>query len=693
MEMKDDTGVAEYEKSTDNLLHAAPLDAAGMEDNDVMLDLSCFGGGGYDSAAAAMEEADHQDLMDSAAAIFCDDLIPPLPDFQCMSSSSSSSSSVKPVAYQSTASSSVSSTSSSWAVLRSESEEHNVAAGGYTSHHDHSHGHHPQQVVREQSNGLDEDGDIGCMDVMETLSYIDLLDESGQVWGYKDSPVFYSSPVEAFQAENELQRPEPMAETHTEGLDKSEDLAMVFFEWLKSNKESISAEDLRSIKLKKSTIESAAKRLGNGKEGMKRLLQLILEWVQHHQLQRKPSREEGVAAAAAQPQFPNHPYPDTNLSNSNFQPDLSHTSPWSVGSSAGLDPMMAVGVPAPFGHLSNMADQQWPPLCMNYDNSTNAGQNLTPALHPFGAAAFNQYPCQYYPAVGNVSYLNGAVSEEVFVRTGSAATKEARKKRMARQRRFLPHHRHHHHHSSSGNGKAHGQHHGSNGLSNQMRMLTGAGQLGRVNMDESCANISHPPSGGYWAYLHNASPPQPPHLPVVPNSGNSIQGNEESPSYQRPIALDRRQGSKPEKNLRFLLQKVLKQSDVGSLGRIVLPKKEAETHLPQLTARDGINIAMEDIGTSNVWNMRYRFWPNNKSRMYLLENTGDFVRSNGLQEGDFIVIYSDIKCGKYMIRGVKVRQQGPKPDIRRSGKALKKNTWPTSNGSPFAPPSPKTPLA
>ncbi|MFS8009574.1 putative DNA-binding pseudobarrel domain superfamily [Helianthus anomalus] len=42
--------------------------------------------------------------------------------------------------------------------------------------------------------------------------------------------------------------------------------------------------------------------------------------------------------------------------------------------------------------------------------------------------------------------------------------------------------------------------------------------------------------------------------------------------------------------------------------------------------------------------------------MYLLENTGDFVKANGLQEGDFIVIYSDVKCGKYLIRGVKVRQ-------------------------------------
>ncbi|XP_078445753.1 B3 domain-containing transcription factor ABI3-like [Wolffia australiana] len=113
---------------------------------------------------------------------------------------------------------------------------------------------------------------------------------------------------------------------------------------------------------------------------------------------------------------------------------------------------------------------------------------------------------------------------------------------------------------------------------------------------------------------------------------------------------------KAEKNLRFLLQKVLKQSDVGSLGRIVLPKKEAETHLPELQTRDGMTLVMEDIVTSQIWNMRYRFWPNNKSKMYLLENTGEFLRLNGLQEGDFIIIYSDIKCGKYMIRGVKVRQ-------------------------------------
>jgi hypothetical protein len=35
-------------------------------------------------------------------------------------------------------------------------------------------------------------------------------------------------------------------------------------------------------------------------------------------------------------------------------------------------------------------------------------------------------------------------------------------------------------------------------------------------------------------------------------------------------------------------------------------QKEAETHLPELKSRDGISIPMEDIGTSQVWSMRYR---------------------------------------------------------------------------------------
>uniref|UniRef100_A0A6V7QSB8 TF-B3 domain-containing protein n=2 Tax=Magnoliopsida TaxID=3398 RepID=A0A6V7QSB8_ANACO len=296
------------------------------------------------------------------------------------------------------------------------------------------------------------------------------------------------------------------------------------------------------------------------------------------------------------------------------------------------------------------------------------------AALPFPAAAF---PNQF---AGNPLYHQG----QRLVGLASA-TKEARKKRMARQRRLSSLH---HHRSAHQNGPNH----------------AAAAELGLGPSSESNAGSSMHLDCRNWAFWSSISShtqqvkavadvlSPPPPLPLLPLSSNPShmkppqasqqtsmpqQQQQQQQNSQRgaATAAERRQvhavavflvpasianyffrGMKVEKNLRFLLQKVLKQSDVGSLGRIVLPKKEAEIHLPELDARDGISIPMEDIGTSRVWNMRYRFWPNNKSRMYLLENTGDFVRSNGLQEGDFIVIYSDVKSGKYMIRGVKVRQ-------------------------------------
>ncbi|KAL5985430.1 B3 domain-containing transcription factor [Asimina triloba] len=55
-----------------------------------------------------------------------------------------------------------------------------------------------------------------------------------------------------------------------------------------------------------------------------------------------------------------------------------------------------------------------------------------------------------------------------------------------------------------------------------------------------------------------------------------------------------------KKCLRFLLQKELRNSDVGSLGRIVLPKTGAEAHLPVLTSREGILISMDDMDTLQI---------------------------------------------------------------------------------------------
>ncbi|OMO76390.1 hypothetical protein CCACVL1_15696 [Corchorus capsularis] len=95
------------------------------------------------------------------------------------------------------------------------------------------------------------------------------------------------------------------------------------------------------------------------------------------------------------------------------------------------------------------------------------------------------------------------------------------------------------------------------------------------------------------------------------------------------------------KKLRVLLKKELKNSDVGSLGRIVLPKREAEVNLPTLSDKEGIQVIFKDVYSDQFWSLRYKFWLNNKSRMYVLENTGDFVRQNGLEMGDSLTLYDD----------------------------------------------------
>ncbi|KAF5729098.1 TcLEC2 [Tripterygium wilfordii] len=95
------------------------------------------------------------------------------------------------------------------------------------------------------------------------------------------------------------------------------------------------------------------------------------------------------------------------------------------------------------------------------------------------------------------------------------------------------------------------------------------------------------------------------------------------------------------KRLRELLKKELKNSDVGSLGRIVLPKREAQENLPNLTDKEGMQIVMRDVYSYKHWSFKYKFWSNNKSRMYVLENTVDFVKQNGLEIGDSLTIYED----------------------------------------------------
>ncbi|CAM6097745.1 unnamed protein product [Calypogeia fissa] len=124
---------------------------------------------------------------------------------------------------------------------------------------------------------------------------------------------------------------------------------------------------------------------------------------------------------------------------------------------------------------------------------------------------------------------------------------------------------------------------------------------------------------------------------------------------QPEVLLDDREGRRvhpQESRRRMLIQKQLTTTDVGSLGRIILPKKEAETHLPHLPDKEGIEMYMYDYEADRTWTVKYRFWPNNKSRMYLLENTGEFAKFHALQQGDWLFIYRE-SPNRYVLRAKK----------------------------------------
>ncbi|XP_075520206.1 B3 domain-containing transcription factor ABI3-like [Primulina tabacum] len=637
-------------------------------------------------------DRDEENFLDvNEASVFYSDF-PPLPDFPCMSSSSSSSTAppgVNPIGATSSSSSHASSSPTS----EEDTGQRNfqqIKGGDQVKAE-------PSALSATASMEITPPpeyvgvGNVDCIDVMETLGYMDLLD-SNDIWD--PSSVFQSEiPQEftedqqaaAMEAEPPPQQDQKMLseEENDDGfsfIQGNSELAMIFFQWLKQNKDYISAEDMRNIKLKRSTIESASKRLGSTKEGKKQLLKLILEWVEQFHLQKNGTRERARQSTfpsqetAQNPEFiPN----SCSHSNMNYNPAYLHpttcfpTMPWLPPQFAGAATMVAhpLAFPPPMEGYSagdpytnyihaaplnyQLANGIPYPASAEYSSMEHA-RSWAP-MAPFTMPP----PSQFSPFPGNGNlfpqphnlygnpYLFFDKNGERLVKLGSLATKEARKKRMARQRSLYSYHNRRSSNPNQNNDQINDQH---------------------VVADD-CENGS--PDCLHWSSV--ASSDNSTMVATVPPVDVSQQ-----PNYMRQCASDRRQqqGWKTEKNLKFLLQKVLKQSDVGNLGRIVLPKKEAESHLPELDSRDGIPISMEDIGTSRVWNMRYRFWPNNKSRMYLLENTGEFVRINGLQEGDFIVIYSDMKCGKYMIRGVKVRQPGTKleggkkPATRKNPRSL-----------------------
>lgn len=126
-----------------------------------------------------------------------------------------------------------------------------------------------------------------------------------------------------------------------------------------------------------------------------------------------------------------------------------------------------------------------------------------------------------------------------------------------------------------------------------------------------------------------------------------------------------------------LFEKVLSASDAGRIGRLVLPKACAEVSVklsrlyfsphvlfpfpflcisvncklghvqaffPPISQSEGLPLSIKDV-KGGEWTFQFRFWPNNNSRMYVLEGVTPCIQSMQLQAGDTSMLFQlFLKC-------------------------------------------------
>ncbi|KAH9621418.1 hypothetical protein KSS87_003512 [Heliosperma pusillum] len=93
---------------------------------------------------------------------------------------------------------------------------------------------------------------------------------------------------------------------------------------------------------------------------------------------------------------------------------------------------------------------------------------------------------------------------------------------------------------------------------------------------------------------------------------------------------------------------VLSASDAGRIGRLVLPKACAEAYFPPISQPEGLPIKIQDV-KGKEWVFQFRFWPNNNSRMYVLEGVTPCIQSMQLQAGDTVTFSRKDPEGKLIM--------------------------------------------
>ncbi|XP_050235779.1 B3 domain-containing protein Os07g0563300 [Mercurialis annua] len=109
-----------------------------------------------------------------------------------------------------------------------------------------------------------------------------------------------------------------------------------------------------------------------------------------------------------------------------------------------------------------------------------------------------------------------------------------------------------------------------------------------------------------------------------------------------------------------LFEKMLSASDAGRIGRLVLPKKCAEAYFPPISNPEGLPLKVQD-SKGREWIFQFRFWPNNNSRMYVLEGVTPCIQNMRLQAGD-IVTFSRLEPEGKLVMGFRKTSNLPSSD-------------------------------
>ncbi|GLU23088.1 hypothetical protein SLE2022_391200 [Rubroshorea leprosula] len=116
-----------------------------------------------------------------------------------------------------------------------------------------------------------------------------------------------------------------------------------------------------------------------------------------------------------------------------------------------------------------------------------------------------------------------------------------------------------------------------------------------------------------------------------------------------------------------LFEKMLSASDAGRNGRLVLPKKCAEAYFPPISQPEGLPLKVQDA-KGKEWIFQLRFWPNNNSRMYVLEGVTPCIQNMQLQAGD-VVTFSRLEPGGKLFMGYRKASTAPASNQDNEGRA------------------------